>query len=228
VDFPHFNYAIPDECVPDGERPDYEAGLDALHATFTARARLPRLEFVEACAPALGKVLEAGGYRLEARQTLMVCAKGELVMPIPPSQTVIEELDGNAPLSTIADYWRVQAIGFGVEEALAAPSEEVAALQATLATSRAFWARVAGRPAAVAMTTQSLDGITELVAVTTLPAYRGRGLGRALSAAIVQAAFDAGVSLVCLTTAGEAAERVYSAIGFVPIDVVLAYSLGEE
>jgi ribosomal protein S18 acetylase RimI-like enzyme len=61
---------------------------------------------------------------------------------------------------------------------------------------------------------QPLDGVTEIVGVATLPAYRRRGLGAALTAALVSDARARGADLVFLSAGDDAIARVYGRVGF--------------
>ncbi|MEY3734762.1 MAG: hypothetical protein RL347_2121 [Actinomycetota bacterium] len=72
---------------------------------------------------------------------------------------------------------------------------------------------------AVGAWTTSVDGAAHLVSICTDPAYRGRGLGRAITASLTAAAVEAGASGVNLEmyAGNEAAARAYKAVGFVEV-----------
>lgn len=74
-------------------------------------------------------------------------------------------------------------------------------------------ARVGGVSAAVGWH-QPLDGASEIVGVSTLPAYRRRGLGAAVTAALVADALRRGVGTVFLSADGDDVARVYERVGF--------------
>src|SRR5450759_580278 len=80
---PFFNYAIPDAPFAHAAPfANLAASLARLRAEFAARRRVPRFEFVEACAPDLSAALETHGFILENRAQLMVCPRGsERVAP---------------------------------------------------------------------------------------------------------------------------------------------------
>ena len=61
---------------------------------------------------------------------------------------------------------------------------------------------------------QPAGGVTEIVGVATLPAYRRRGLGAALTAALVADALARGVSTVFLSAADDDVARMYASVGF--------------
>jgi predicted N-acetyltransferase YhbS len=61
---------------------------------------------------------------------------------------------------------------------------------------------------------QPVGGVTEVVGVATLPAFRRRGLGAAVTALLVADARRRGVETVFLTAGDEEIARVYSRLGF--------------
>jgi ribosomal protein S18 acetylase RimI-like enzyme len=74
-------------------------------------------------------------------------------------------------------------------------------------------ATVDGRIVAVGMH-QPVDGVSEIVGVATLPAFRRRGLGAAVTAALAADAFGRGVELAVLSAGDEEVARVYERVGF--------------
>jgi predicted GNAT family acetyltransferase len=61
---------------------------------------------------------------------------------------------------------------------------------------------------------QPVGGVTEVVGVATLPAFRRRGLGAAVTALLVADARRRGVETVFLTAGDEEIARVYGRLGF--------------
>ena len=61
---------------------------------------------------------------------------------------------------------------------------------------------------------QPVDGVTEIVGVGTLPAARRRGLGAAVTAALVADARRGGADVVFLSAGGEDIARMYGRLGF--------------
>jgi ribosomal protein S18 acetylase RimI-like enzyme len=129
----------------------------------------------------------------------------------------------------LATITAVQHVGFsapgtetgeaGVEalraSAAAADDGMLAATRARIAAGRTIMASVwiDGRPVA-AGAHQPLDGVTEIVGVATLPAFRRRGLGAALTAALVADARARGAELVFLSAGDDRIARVYERVGF--------------
>jgi predicted GNAT family acetyltransferase len=124
----------------------------------------------------------------------------------------------------------VASLGFGAPgtavgaigpEALSTAAVDPGAVELTrerLATGRAVTAvaSVGGRPVAVG-THQPVDGVTEVVGVATLPAYRRRGLGAAVTSALADDAFSRGIDTVFLSAGDETIARVYARVGFATI-----------
>ena len=91
--------------------------------------------------------------------------------------------------------------------------------------SRRRQARVAaGRPTVVAAYVDGqpvargghtlIDGVSEITGVATLPAFRRRGLGTAVTAALAGHAVRGGAELLWLSADDEAVARVYRQLGF--------------
>ena len=70
-----------------------------------------------------------------------------------------------------------------------------------------------GKPVAVGAH-QPLEGTTEIVGVATLPAFRRRGLGAAVTSALVRDALMRNCHTVFLTADDDAVARVYQDVGF--------------
>jgi ribosomal protein S18 acetylase RimI-like enzyme len=70
-----------------------------------------------------------------------------------------------------------------------------------------------GMPVAVG-SHQPMGGVTEVVGVATLPAFRRRGLAAAVVDALVEQALDHGVATVFLSAGDAAIARIYERLGF--------------
>jgi ribosomal protein S18 acetylase RimI-like enzyme len=223
---PYFNYAIPDG--PGAASGNLTAPLNGLEAEFHARHRVPRFEFVEACAPRFAEALEAHGFALENRAQLMVCPRGKERGAPAVSGLDLATLDTATALEEFVVFLDVQRRAFGLPTARQPSDEEALSLRETLGDGLAFLARIAGEPVATAMIQPPHDGLTELVGVSTLEAFRRRGIGGFLSCAAVRAAFARGVSLAFLSAADARAGRVYEAAGFSPAGHSLFYRRPED
>lgn len=69
---------------------------------------------------------------------------------------------------------------------------------------------------------QPVDDASEIVGVATLPAWRRRGLGAAVTSALVRDAFDRGAALVVLSADSDDVARVYERLGFTRIGTAAA------
>jgi ribosomal protein S18 acetylase RimI-like enzyme len=61
---------------------------------------------------------------------------------------------------------------------------------------------------------QPINGLTEIVGVACLPAFRRRGLGAAVTSALAEDAFQRNISTVFLSADDESVARIYSRLGF--------------
>jgi GNAT superfamily N-acetyltransferase len=64
---------------------------------------------------------------------------------------------------------------------------------------------------------QPAADVTEVVGVATLPAFRRRGIGAAITAALVADARQRGVDLILLSAGSDEVARVYAKVGFVRV-----------
>ncbi|MFJ9831482.1 GNAT family N-acetyltransferase [Streptomyces sp. NPDC101169] len=207
TDSPYVNYATP---FPGAEPTDRD--VTALIGAFRARGLRPRLEFAPDAAPAVEPALRRAGFRTEAVHEYLVCTPATLVAPPAGS------LDVRAP-HTDEDY---RAIDTALAEAFAGefgPSEAGAArLRRTEEQGGAvrFVRAPDGTCAGGALCSAPAEDTAELAGVGTRPAYRGRGIAAAVTAALAGATFSRGTSSVWLEYSGEGSRRVYERVGFRP------------
>lgn len=220
---PYLNYAIPD----DGATPTAE-DVTALVDAYNKRERLPRLEYLPNAAPDVEAALIAGGFVVEALLPGMACGPSEAIaLPAP---------DGIAFSVPASDEdWHAmetaQHIAFGAEPPPATASERVEA--AARARERlaggglALLARDVETGAVVGggVATAPGDGVTEIAGIGVLDTHRRRGIAGALTAALAQAAFAAGIEMVWLTPGDAGAHRVYARAGFADATTILHISL---
>jgi ribosomal protein S18 acetylase RimI-like enzyme len=207
-----FNYA-----VPDGDVLPTPAEVGRLRAAFCERDRVPRLEWIEEFAPRLAAELERAGMREELRTPLMACQPKWLIEASAdlPDLSVRAMTDGD--LREATELQR-QAFGdppLGADENPSDPRARggggVIARSGSEAVAGGGWTRV-------------IDGVSELVGISTAELWRRRGLAGAVTAALARDAFAAGAELCVLTPGDEGALRVYERAGFRPIATVLNYS----
>jgi ribosomal protein S18 acetylase RimI-like enzyme len=214
----YFNYAIPDE--PAGAY--LREPLVVLRTEFRARGRRPRFEFIEEYAPDLAPALRANGFVEEARMHLMVCTPATLVPAPETTGLSMRTIDADTPIDVVQEHLDTNNHGF---DPTAAPTtaDKAEAFRDHLGSSRGFTAYLDGQVAGAGMFTAPLDGLTELVGIATLEAFRRRGVATALTAHATRSAFAQGVEVAFLSAADERAGRVYERIGFRPFATMLAY-----
>lgn len=182
-------------------------------------------EWVEELAPDLAGAVEATG--LEVTHCPLMVLEPEGFRPMPaPSGARIRIVAAGDDLAIAHAIAMVAFANAGTdagpigEEAL---DEIVAGLEPAFltyvseriarGTSVTALAEIDGRPAAVGSHNPVGDA-SEIVGVGTLPAFRRRGLGAALTSVLVEDARSRGISDVLLSAGGEAVARVYARIGF--------------
>ena len=214
---PFANYAIPD----DGAQPT-AADIDALVLAFRDRERLPRLEYLPACAPQVEPALLAAGFVAENRAAVMACAAGSLRPPAPVPGLAVREPADEAGLLAAAT---VQHHGYGQ------PGEPGAGetdwLRRTLSQGGlvALATGTDGRPVGAGVCSPPLDGLSELAGLAVAAEFRGRGAGAALSAWLTAAALERGRRTVWLEPADPDVERMYARIGYRTVGEKLNISL---
>jgi N-acetylglutamate synthase-like GNAT family acetyltransferase len=149
---------------------------------------------------------------------------------LPPGM-VVRLVDGAA--DDLASIQAVQAVAFATMGTAVgdADVETLAAAKAAVEPARVEFLRerlrrqhtviaaavdASGQPSAVGMH-QPVGAVTELVGVATVPARRRRGLGTAVTAALVADAHSRGMTTVFLSAGDPAVARIYEAVGFTTV-----------
>jgi GNAT superfamily N-acetyltransferase len=217
---PYFNYAIPAEpCGGDLTQP-----LAELRRVFQLNSRQPRFEFIEQYAPELPAALDAAGFVEVERQQGMLCTPGSY-RPAPAVPGLgITALTSSSPLEAHRHVVTVQRAAFDPDNQQPVTHTEAQSFAQDLQNGAAFLAQLDGRAVCVGMFTNPFDGLTEMVGIATLPAFRRWGIGTALVGAAVLHAFSLGLESVYLTAADQRAGRVYERVGFVPCATMLTYA----
>jgi GNAT superfamily N-acetyltransferase len=148
---------------------------------------------------------------------------GDLVppRPAPPGQARVA---GGTDQDLLVDWFRA----FGREAAVVADQDPVRAVRDRLGYGGLMlWEADAG-PVAMAGLTRQVAGMTRVGPVYTPPGRRRRGYAGAVTAAVSQAALDAGAAEVLLFTdlANPASNSLYQRLGYQPVEdrVVLSFS----
>ncbi len=201
-DHPFSNYAIP----ADGAVIDNGA---ALVAAARERGLVPRLEYIEPCFPPVEQALAPSGFRREGRLRLMSCtAVNRLEVP---AGVELADVGIRSPLAAATLTATNAAFGEGPAsdgDVAAWPGRGVAALVDGQVVGGASWTTI-------------IDGITEIAGVGVIETMRRRGIGGALTAAAVSAAFAAGATLAVLTPGDDITAQVYQRVGFTDTTTML-------
>ncbi|WP_448317341.1 GNAT family N-acetyltransferase [Streptomyces sp. CO7] len=217
TDSPYLNYATP---LPGAE----PTGRDVASLTglFRERGLLPRLEFAPQAAPAVEPALRAAGFGTEAVHEYLVCTPGTLVLPTAAGSPRVETPATEEEFAQL-DAALAEAFGglFGSSKEGADRLRNTELQGGAVRFVREPGAGVLGGASCSA----PAEGTAELSGVGTRPAFRGRGVAAAVTAAVAEAMFGRGAGSVWLEYSGEGSRRVYERAGFHPQGTRLYLSL---
>ena len=156
----------------------------------------------------------ASGWLMALDLPAMVCRTRLPDRPLPASVS-LRRAD---PLRDIASFRQIQRDGFASDEEDRAAVESVFGASDALAAAETFAvvATVGGRDAAVGMA-DVIDGVAYVGFIATLPAFRRRGLGDAVTRAVTNGGFDLGADMAVLE-ASPMGRSVYERMGFEIVD----------
>jgi ribosomal protein S18 acetylase RimI-like enzyme len=203
----------------------FDRRLGELFALFAALDRIPHVwPFPGFDEPAdLADRLLANGFVDHGGGLLLVLdpSRATLAVPDPPADVTVERLhrlNGVAAVEAAETLGGVLLTAFEVEPARRVAIELEAVQGLTTDAYHAVVVRVEGRPAAVARRTTFAGG-SYLSSIGTDPAYRGRGLGRLVTAIAAADALEAGSRWTYLGVFEDnaVARRLYADLGFAPI-----------
>ncbi len=213
---PMANYAIPDDHAEPSP-----ADVRALIEVFRDQDRMPRLEFLPGCAPAVEPALRAAGFEVENRAPLMACPPGALSAPRPvPGLELFEPRTDEDLFALVV----VQHYAYG--EPGEPDRQAIGRLRRTYENGGVVLLAVLdGVPAGGGSCSSPVDGLTELAGVAVAEPLRRRGVGAAVAARLTELAFERGFRVPWLEPSGEESERVYAGIGYRTIGEKLNISL---
>ncbi|WP_327267729.1 GNAT family N-acetyltransferase [Streptomyces sp. NBC_01218] len=206
---PYINYATPHP----GARPTRD-DVRALVAAFRERGLVPRLEFAPDAAPAVEAALRDAGFTVEETHPYLVCTPATLIPPHRDGRHPAVPVETPSCDEEYAAVDAAQAESFG---GLLTPSTEgTARLRRTQESGGGvrFVRAPDGSCAGAAACSAPAVGTAELAGVATRPAYRGRGIAGAVTAALTGAMFDQGAASVWLEFSGAGSRRVYERLGY--------------
>jgi GNAT superfamily N-acetyltransferase len=215
---PWASLAVPAPGTPAGT--DWAETLPALEAFFESRARALRFEFLEDLFPTLGSALERAGWPLRSRDPLLACSPADLALPGSVPGLSLEPLDAGSPDDLVELFLGVQHDSFepGKTREPSAGEREQLRSRMRLGAHRCLLARLDGVPAGAGSSLPG-TGIAEVAGIGTLPRFRARGIGSAVTARLAADLFATGTAMAWLTAGSEEAARIYRQLGFRALDV---------
>lgn len=206
-----------------------EADLAAARARQRALGLPESFEWVHEVTPALLPLAEAAG--LAVLRAPMMLLEALATHPVPTSvQVTLLDPAREGFAAELAAHRAVAHVGFsqagpevaeaGIIErdALIEPlSAEALAREATHITAGHAACALARTPTLGALASgayQRAGDVVEIVGVATLPAFRRRGLGAAITAALARHALSEGALRVFISAGSDTTARMYAALGF--------------
>jgi ribosomal protein S18 acetylase RimI-like enzyme len=210
-EIPWLSYAIP--LSDERETGDVEEAVGRLRGWFVEKRRRLRCEILEPLWPELAGRMVGCGMRIKERMPIMLCGREGMREVAWPAGVEILSVGAGASDGELREAMEVSRRAFG--EAEVTP-EDVARKRGELASGR-YRSAVARVDGAAAGAGSMSVGNDELVGIATLPEFRGRGIGAAVSEFLVAEHFARGAELVWLSAAEDGARRIYERIGFVVV-----------
>jgi ribosomal protein S18 acetylase RimI-like enzyme len=195
-------------------------------------------EWIADASPAMSAAAEGAGLVVSDLPLMVLTDTAALEAQSPPERI---ELRLATPEDDLATFWSVAAVGFahpgtavgaaGPDELAAAAAERPAELvefERERLRSGATVLSIAldgGTPVAMGAH-QPVGDATEIVGVATLPAFRRRGLGAAVTAFLVEDARKRGLSTIFLSAGSDEIARLYGSLGFSRVGTACAAEPG--
>jgi ribosomal protein S18 acetylase RimI-like enzyme len=201
---PFLNYAVPD----DDADPD-EAAIAALAEAFARRARMPRLEYIEATAPLVAPRLIAAGFAIDACLPVMICGEASSVASLAEGIDVVLAYDD----TDIVQAAETVAAAFGND---ASHPDRLRRLVAQGGLLVIACDRDSEMIVGTGVARPICDGVTEVAGIGVVPTFRRRGIAGVMTSLLAREVFARGATLAWLSPGGEAAQRIYARAGFVP------------
>jgi ribosomal protein S18 acetylase RimI-like enzyme len=208
-----------------GTRTFTRGDVEAVRARQRELGQPEAIEWVVGLGPSVGSAAAAAG--MTTRHLPLMHLPSGAVRPVAvPDGIQIGFADPDDDLATIS---AVAMVGFGnpgteagdvgvdaLAEAAAVADPGITSFTrermraGTTVTAAAY---VDGMPVSVG-SHNPRGGVTEIVGVATLPAYRRRGIGAAVTAALTRDAIERGIGTICLSAGSPDVARVYARAGF--------------
>lgn len=182
-------------------------------------------EWIEQTAPEFTTAARAAGLEVAAHPLLLLDRPARRAEP--PAGVTVRAVPPDEPdLASIVTVPDVAFAHPGTGTGRAGPAERdklaaeraperIARMRDLLAAGHSVLAAAFGAEGPLAAgSCQTVDGVSEITGVGTLPSARRRGLGAAVTAQLAALAFGRGTHTVFLSASDEDVARVYTGIGF--------------
>ena len=213
------NYSIPTSA----ESKCFSKEYIEILKLFDLNKRKVRFEFLEEFAPQLSTQLLAVGLKEEYRVDFMICTRDSFTEPSSIDGYVISSLNSSSAGDKLKNFKVIQEISFNGNSNIQSNLIDEKDVILSIGGGIGFIGCKNDISVSACQYTTIIDGITELVGIATLPQYRCKGFGAAISARATEVAFENGASIVCLSAADANASKIYASIGFAKIGTMLAY-----
>ncbi len=193
---------------------------------FTEAGRRPRFEFPAQIAPTLGYLLDQHGYVETRRMPLMAWRWQNRLSELPNIEFRIVQSRAD-----LREHLHVSDIGFEFDTSDPREERLERLWQERESEYRLFLTGyLRGEAMGTAQIVLDDEGIAghvsaEIVGITTLPDFRRKGIGAAITGRAVQHARQRGAELIFLSSAHEDATRLYARVGFEEIGTVATWVL---
>jgi GNAT superfamily N-acetyltransferase len=217
-----FGYAQPIEPLPaDAE---VTAAVDALRALFASRGMSLSIEFNRPLFPRLPDLLESRGLVIDDREPLLVLDPADF-RPSRSADVQARFLRPSDPDWILSAFSRIFTAVLLAKPYVESP-EGIARLRHEVEKNAGrthALAFIGEQPAGTGFIT-TMEGVSEITRVATLPALRRRGVAATLTSVMLKTHLDPRARVAWLTAAGEPAQRLYEKLGFRLVGERLYYS----
>lgn len=199
--------------------------VDAVLTRQRETSQPRQFEWISDTSPGVAGAVTDAGLHVEDRP-LLALERGRFRPAEPPRGAEVRIVE---PDEDLARFMALADIAFAApgtsvgEQGVEAITHAADALDAgTIAFARGFLAAGSSRLAVAFVdgdpvasgSHQPVGRVTEVTGVACLPAFRRRGLGAAITSALVRDALERGVESVCLSAGDDTIARVYARVGF--------------
>ncbi|MFI8966580.1 GNAT family N-acetyltransferase [Streptomyces sp. NPDC053493] len=198
-----------DGPAPGGRRPASGGTVEKVRARQRELGLPEAFEWVAETTPGLRAAIEASGLEVHEHPLMVLTADAD-ARPSPPHDVTVRMVGAADP--ALGSAVAAPYAAFGATPAPGVETQVAARIEAGLTRLAAAFDR--SGTALAAGQHQPVGPVTEVVGVGTRPEARRRGLGLAVTAALVADARALGVETVFLTATDATVARLYARLGF--------------